>query len=290
MVCTSPYPVKRASGSNMYVPCGHCIACRIQRTSQWSLRLMNELMYWDNKAVFLTLTYDDEHLPKDLSLHKDDLQRFFKRLRRDIDFPVKYYACGEYGDLTFRPHYHAIVFGLPYDKNGRQLVKDNWTMCDSLRFDFDNRKKKEQGFAPVSPDDIRYVCGYIQKKYNGKKAEDLYGDKLPPFSLSSRGLGLRYALDNKQKIADGEITFRGYPVSIPRYYLKKLALDSDMVKAQRSEFGFRHKMDYLKERGFNLSEVPLSKLTLFVEEKYQSLAQDSLIQADRELRARYSME
>lgn len=243
---------------------------------------MNELPYWNNEAVFLTLTYDDEHLPVTGSLVKDDLQKFWKRLRKDLDFPIRYYACGEYGDERMRPHYHAIVFGLPYNKNSRQLVKDNWTLCDPFRFDYNPAKHSEQGFAPVSPDDIRYVCGYVQKKYNGKMARDIYGDRIPPFSVSSRGLGLRFAQDNKERLEKGEITFRGHPVSVPRYYINKLGIKTN------SNFGFQHKVDYLAENGIEISDIPLSQVTKFVNEKYESLAESHLQQYERELNARYS--
>lgn len=248
---------------------------------------MNELMYWNNEAVFLTLTYDDEHLPSDYGLHKDDLQNFWKRLRKDLDLEnkkIKYYACGEYGDLYGRPHYHAIVFGLDYSEQSRKLVKENWTMCDSQRFDYDSRSHKERGFAPVSPNDIRYVCGYVQKKYNGEKAKEVYGDRIPPFSASSRGLGLQFAIDNRDKIANGEITFRGHNVSVPRYYLRKLDIKSNSL------FGFRHKVEYLEKYGYDIKDIPPSQVTKFVNEKYQELAESHLEQADRELRKKYEME
>lgn len=47
-------------------------------------------------------------------LSKLDLQRFFKRFRKELnkytDEKVRYYACGEYGPRTFRPHYHGLLF------------------------------------------------------------------------------------------------------------------------------------------------------------------------------------
>ena len=103
MVCTNPIRVRvdrrfpLTLENSMIVPCGKCISCRIQKTSEWAIRLMLELPMWNYEASFITLTYDDEHLPKDLSLKPKDLTDFWKRLRKDYGKPIKYFACGEYG-------------------------------------------------------------------------------------------------------------------------------------------------------------------------------------------------
>lgn len=62
---------------------------------------------------FVTLTYSDDHLPADRSLDKTHLQKFFKRLRKQMG-PFRYYACGEYGEQTKRAHYHACLFGIDF--------------------------------------------------------------------------------------------------------------------------------------------------------------------------------
>lgn len=103
MRCENPITIRSDSFIRVF-GCGHCVACKMQRSREWSFRLNCEAYYWKD-ACFLTLTYDNEHLPSDNSLHKEDLQKFFKRLRKDIDYPIKYYACGEYGDRFKRPHY-----------------------------------------------------------------------------------------------------------------------------------------------------------------------------------------
>ena len=53
------------------------------------------------------------------TLRKRDYQLFMKRLRKA--FPndkIRFYAAGEYGPKTLRPHYHAILFGLHLDDLG----------------------------------------------------------------------------------------------------------------------------------------------------------------------------
>lgn len=65
---------------------------------------------------FVTLTYDDEHLPLSPSglptLRYSDVQKFLKRLRTNSGQKFRYFAASEYGDRTQRPHYHLIIYGL----------------------------------------------------------------------------------------------------------------------------------------------------------------------------------
>jgi hypothetical protein len=118
----SPVKIEDGSPQGLYVPCGKCIACRIARTREWTVRIMHEMSCHDN-AVFATLTYDDDHLPPDRSISKDELQRFIKRLRKELgDRKIRYFACGEYGETTNRPHYHAIIFGLGLTEDTLSIV------------------------------------------------------------------------------------------------------------------------------------------------------------------------
>lgn len=108
----------------LMMPCRHCVGCRLARSREWANRLMLEMLYHD-ESWFLTLTYDDEHLPTSYAvddvtgevvavhatLVKSDLQKFLKRLRFSGQV-VRYYCAGEYGSNTYRPHYHLILFGL----------------------------------------------------------------------------------------------------------------------------------------------------------------------------------
>ena len=96
------------SGSVLPLPCGKCLGCKLSKAREWSVRCVLEASLYDENC-FITLTYDDAHLPKDQKLHRKDLQDFFKRLRKKYD--IRYFGCGEYGGTTKRPHYHAIIFG-----------------------------------------------------------------------------------------------------------------------------------------------------------------------------------
>jgi len=100
--------------SEMSIPCGQCIGCRLERSRQWALRCVHEAaLYQDN--CFITLTYNDENLPKTQTLVLEDVQKFWKRLRKHFKTKqIRYYLAGEYGELTLRPHYHACVFGFDF--------------------------------------------------------------------------------------------------------------------------------------------------------------------------------
>lgn len=200
--CTSKWKTK----GGQLVRCGVCMSCRITRTEEWAMRIEHECHGKD--GCFITLTYRDDPV----TLCKRDLQLFFKRLRRRIDVPIKYYACGEYGDLNNRPHYHSIIIGWrPMDllKAGKYFKS---TLLEELwPYGFNT-------VGSIDPQSIRYVTGYIRKKLYGDAASK-YGERLPPFSLMSVGIGKKYALDNAERLSKNLMQTRnGKTVGLPRYY------------------------------------------------------------------------
>lgn len=243
MQCINPVGIamtdrKRFPEGSLKVPCGKCVACRIQKRKEWSMRLKHELNYFD-KASFITLTYSDEHLPENNSLQKKELQLFFKRLRKkiyDIDNPakyIKYFACGEYGELTERPHYHMIIFGLGLNKYDKYHVMDSWHYCD-----WNNPTIRKKSFGLVEDQSIDYVAGYINKKLSGELAEEEYTSRgrEPVFKLSSKGLGLNYCMDNAEDLNEKQkIYLKGKEHSLPRYYIKKLGLTTEQMSLKAQE-------------------------------------------------------
>lgn len=222
------------------VPCGKCLACRIKKREEWSMRLLHEQYYWED-SVFVTLTYSDEHLPFNLiddshistwpTLRKDHLIKFIKKLRRQCDGEnkkIKFFACGEYGSTTFRSHYHLIIFGLGLDLESKIKIIKSWKYCD-----WSQPSIRKNSFGMAEPDSIRYVCQYIDKKLSGEKEimEYYLRFREPPFRLLSNGMGERYSKDNRDQIESLKlITVKGKKVSIPRYYIKKLELNTESLK------------------------------------------------------------
>lgn len=208
-MCDYPVTIKHENGMPQRVSCGQCISCRIQRARMWSLRCMDEVKFHDS-SIFITLTYSPEQIPEFGSLSKKHLQDYFKRLRK-ADLKFRYFACGEYGDLNQRPHYHAIMFGLSIDNI--QILTDKW-------------HHGHIQIGSVTIQSTNYVARYTQKKQQIKPKE--YYDDLniiPEFQLiSSRpAIGLKYFEQyGKADIERGyKYTEGGDKHAIPRYYKKK---------------------------------------------------------------------
>lgn len=180
-------------------PCGQCIACRLNKVRDWTIRLMHESRFHQD-SVFITLTYDPEHLPVDGCVHKEDIQLFMKRLRY-YHPNVRFFACGEYGERYSRPHYHLIIFGLSikdplfkgkvYDKKSKgYYLKSKLWMNGNMYL------------GDVTYSSCRYVASYVNKKQFGKKGKEFYqtNSLTPEFTLMSRrpGIGTEFVNFTKQ--------------------------------------------------------------------------------------------
>lgn len=224
MTARCAYPVAiRVDGREWLTGCGKCLACRISRRSMWTMRMMHETEV-NPECAFITLTYDNENLPSTPNkpygiLNPTDLQGFWKRLRKNLklqerDTKIKYYACGEYGEPPtdtskgYRPHYHAIVWGIHPAKD-EGLVFRSWGL---------GRTQADL----VEPESIQYVAGYVSKKLGFNNSENRQGYPRP-FQTSSGGLGLDWLHENwTQVLYEAALTFRGRKIPIPRYYREKL--------------------------------------------------------------------
>lgn len=205
--------------------------------------MLYELSVWDS-ASFVTLTYNDENLPIDRGLHLSDFQKFKDNLRYySSNRKFKYYECGEYGEKRKRPHHHIILYGFdPFNKEDRKMVYESWKRCESFFFDPlrpDYNKSNSpigKGMLPVCREDIAYVAGYVQKKLNGEKGKEEYGNKRKPFATCSHGIGLDFALQNAERLSQNKWTYlNGKRIGLPRYFREKLGItfnESDF-KSQR---------------------------------------------------------
>lgn len=224
---------------SLSLPCGQCVGCRLERSRQWAIRCMHEAqMHTQN--CFITLTYDDAHLPSDRSLHYRDFQLFIKRLRKR--YPgrrIRYYMAGEYGENFGRPHWHACIFGLDFDD--KKLWKR--TSANSLLYRSANLELLwpfgYSSIGDVTFESAAYVARYIMKKVTGKNAAEHYQEidpdtgeitnRTPEFTKMSLKPGIGYEW-YKQYTSDvypqDYVVVRGKKVKPPKYYDKKYKIDN----------------------------------------------------------------
>lgn len=156
------------------LPCGQCKGCRLEKSRQWAIRCHHEASL-SNQNSFVTLTYNDEHLPLDGSLNRRHLQLFMKRLRKEFGAGIRFYACGEYGDLRRRPHYHLCLFNFdPPDRRKFSNDKKSGNIYYSSKILDDIWGKGFTITGDVSFQSAAYVARYIMKKITGDRAEAHY--------------------------------------------------------------------------------------------------------------------
>lgn len=171
-------------------PCGKCSICREKKRYDWTCRNLLELAA-SKFALFLTFTYDDDHLIYKNGIptvSKKEFQNYIKRIRKHYEpKKIRYFGCGEYGGINSRPHYHALLyfpftFKTPttvHELEAHRIELYNcWKRCDIKRFTI-----SLVNFAR---------CGYCTKDIL-KLQKEPYGTD-PPFHLQSRcpALGLPY--------------------------------------------------------------------------------------------------
>lgn len=214
------------------ISCGRCMECRLERQRQWALRMMHEASCHEANS-FITLTYDNYNLPPDTGLVLEHWQKFAKRLRK-AGHRFKFYHCGEYGEQTSRPHYHAALFGVNFLKDRRhyKLIKGNQyytsptlTNCWGLGHCV---------LGDLTWESASYVAGYITKKLFGAKADNEYRyiDPLtgevfelkPPYSTMSRnkGIGHDWYLKFQEDIYPRDAVLSNGRLSRPPKYYDRL--------------------------------------------------------------------
>ncbi len=258
--------VKMMERNSTTIDCGKCLACRIKKRKDMTTRLNNELSMYGDDCCFITLTYNDENIPttcirsikdKDKMVERgigslpvetllpSDVQKFIKRLRRHLEYipkrcklkrdhvvkPIRYFAVGEYGGKTGRPHYHLIIFGWkPSDLDFHSLRNGN-VVYRSKQVE----KLWTFGFSTVQPCGLgvaKYCSRYVTKKYvnNAKVNEPFQESFFPEFTLQSikhGGIGAPwFDIHFAEIISRGYVSYRQgtsfVKAAIPNYYLRRL--------------------------------------------------------------------
>lgn len=226
MACLVPIAIrnkKAGDGSTIPVPCGKCPNCRDRRMKDWQFRLMQEDKR-HSSAHFVTFTYELPPIAPNglMTLDKTHVQKFFKRLRKNTRRQsIRYYACGEYGGRTWRPHYHAVVF----DASQEEIIQawEGWEDKDASE-----RLRARAGhlhFGDVGAASVGYVLKYMCKP---KQIPRWEGDsRIPEFSLMSKGMGENYLTPAIKKwhhknLKNYVVQLDGLHQALPRYYRDRL--------------------------------------------------------------------
>lgn len=275
-------PVKVDSES---FPCGSCYECQKKRRLDWSFRLGEELKH-ATTAKFITLTYDDDKLPRTKNgyptLNKRDIQIFMKRIRNAqrkqliksygwkkpiwmkhnrwqklISYKLKkrnapkirYYYCGEYGSKTNRPHYHAIIFNTLPD-----VILNMGNIWDNGFIRVDN----------LNPQRINYTTKYMLKQQFVRQSDQ----RVRPFANMSLKPAIGYQYLEKMKdyhYATENLTVRninGNFQFMPRYYRDRIFTDVE----ERKKLIEEHITEYLENQLKELMRMDnKGKLTIDLE-------------------------
>lgn len=225
------------------LPCGQCILCRLEHARQWAVRITHEAQTHEQSS-FITLTYDDEHLPQYSSLNYAHLRDFWKRLRYYCG-KLRYYAVGEYGDTTNRPHYHACLFGHAFTKD-RQILRTTPTMLWT-----NPQLTQAWGLGHVSVGALtfqtaQYTASYVTKKLNNKRRYvriDEETGELIPLVQPRAFMSLRPAIGRtwletygRQVYDHDHVVINGRPQKPPKYYDRWLSeVDNTQLETIKEE-------------------------------------------------------
>ncbi len=280
---------EQSNGQIIQVGCGHCIGCKLHRSKEWGIRAIHEAqMYEDN--CFITLTYNNKHLPTDESLNGNHFRLFIKRLRKQQKpKKIRYIHSGEYGATCplhntekckecgplQRPHYHAILFNHDFkDKIPWKIRKNNQTYRSPQLEKLWPLGNSEIG--TVTFESASYVARYTVKKITGDNAHAHY-EKLnehgeiiwvkPEYMTSSRNHGIGYSWYQKYKndlYPRDECVIDGRIMKPPRYYDKLYEKEQPhkykQIKQNRTRFCYTHQEDATWQRLIQREKVKLAQL------------------------------
>ncbi len=255
-----------SNGQNVEIACGQCIGCRLDKRKEWAIRCVHEAQLHEDNC-FITLTYNDENLPRDGSLVKEHFPIFIRKLRRNNPHKIRYYMCGEYGEDLKRPHYHAILFG--HDFADKQLA--SFGTGNTLWISDELEKTWARGFCTIGEmtyDSAGYCAHYTMKKINGDQAAEHYNGLTPEYATMSRKPGIGNAWYNKYKtdlFPEDECVINGTIMKPPRYYTKILQTQEpkqyEQIKQRRKRFSTKHKKDTTWQRLASREKVTQAQIS-----------------------------
>lgn len=246
--------------NNIEIPCGYCILCREEQARQTAVRITHEAQQWVENS-FLTLTYDDQNLPAHGSLDYSHLVKFWKRLRKAIG-TLRYYAVGEYGDKSMRPHYHACIFGHAFVEN-RIIIKETPNLLWSSQRLTEIWGHGQVAIGALNFQTARYTASYVTKKLKSKqryvRIDEETGELIAvtqPRAFMSRNIGKQWWMTWGHQLKDHDrVIINGQPQKPPKAYDKWLSEVNEKkmeeIKERRKEQATKMTDDQNRARARN---------------------------------------
>lgn len=274
------------------LPCGQCIGCKLDHGKRWATRIMHQAQTAredvspknpnGKPSCFVTLTFDDQHLPLNRSVHVRYIQLYIKRLR-NLGYKFSYYACGEYSpEKERRAHFHVCLLGVDFSKDRifQKKSKTGFPLYHSKELDdcWDH-----QGLAWIGDltwDSASYTARYVTNKITGPMAVDYYrhtdpdtGEVFqlkPEFATMSRNPALGKDWIKKYMFPtfrDDSVIVKGKATQPPPYYTKELEkhdpeLHSE-IKLKRITAIKKFEKNNTPERLSAAEVIKLQKITMY---------------------------
>lgn len=276
----------------MQLPCGQCSGCRLERSRQWAIRCVHESRLYDHNC-FITLTFNDDFLmsrPNPWTVDVRDYQLFMKRLRKKfsglspvcvddkIIYPIRFFHCGEYGELFMRPHYHACLFNFDFRDKIHYKTVNGYPLYTSKSLE----ELWPYGFSTIGSltfHSAAYTARYIMKKVTGSASYDHYnkvdpvtGEVLtrnPEYVTMSRRSGIGKSWIDKylsDVYVNGEdsVLMNGKRIRPPKYYDSQFEIlfpsDLESIKSERKRKASLHEANCTPERLRVREKIQLASL------------------------------
>ena len=238
-------PEKLDNYEVVQVPCRKCDECIKSKALQWAIRMHCELKTTTKPSWFVTLTYEDNHLPRDYNLNQSDVQKFIKDTRRKYG-SMRYVNKGEYGERFGRPHFHLALFGIELTDLTPKVGKKGYILYESPSL----TKIWGKGnviIGELTMESCLYIAKYMNKSSDAQEIDPMTGEinstKTPEYMTMSTKPGIGYKWFSKWGATDlglGNdfmITQNGSKAPVPEFFDKQLKKDNpelyDMVKQER---------------------------------------------------------
>lgn len=260
--------------NELLLPCKKCIECAIARNRDWATRICAEASLYENNR-FVTLTYDNAHLPEGANIKIEDVQKFMKRLRKRYhDIDIRSFGCAEYGDRGGRPHYHIMLFNIAFEDE----------VPGPMRTSFDGAKYRCQNseilsdlwgngyteIGTVTFASAAYVAKYTRKKLiEGVKEREDGRERERTIAVSNRpGIGHGYLeLHFEQTFGLDQIPLTNKVTPVPEYFMRKIK--------EKSEWAYKVIKDRRRENRKELTpeklQNKLNRRKTFLEERLKQL-------------------